>query len=445
MALDASIYGNVGRFKSFNDYQNEAADQKLNQLRLLTGQQQYDTQKRAIDDENALRNVTSQFGDDQTANYNALLRAGRLDAAQKYQQGALTSQKTQGEIGNIAAQTKERTATADATTLASKIKASEYHLQQLGALTDPSQIDAWAAQGVKDGVMGMQESMQGAQQMKAYAAQYGFEAAKQQALRGGMSATEQLRQQLAQTAQQETARHNTATEQNAQAGLAEAARSHRVNEGIAGGHLTLARDNATATLTKPFEVTGADGTPQLVQMTKGGQLQPVPGYGPKAGSAKPLTEAQARDLGFGARMRESSKIIGDLTGQYSPMAVNAKASAEGLPGIGIVTGALANAMMSPQSQQAEQAQRDFVNALLRRESGAAISESEFQNARKQYFPQSGDSDAVLAQKARNRDLAMQGVMASVPPGRRDSIGPAGTPGLPSSDAISAELARRGIK
>ncbi len=52
----------------------------------------------------------------------------------------------------------------------------------------------------------------------------------------------------------------------------------------------------------------------------------------------------------------------------------------------------------------EQSTRNFVNAILRRESGAAISPSEFENASKQYFPMWGDSGLVKEQKRRNRLL-----------------------------------------
>lgn len=57
---------------------------------------------------------------------------------------------------------------------------------------------------------------------------------------------------------------------------------------------------------------------------------------------------------------------------------------------------------SDEYKQIEQAQRDFVNAVLREESGAAIAESEFENAIKQYFPQPGDTDEVVRQKQINR-------------------------------------------
>ena len=51
-----------------------------------------------------------------------------------------------------------------------------------------------------------------------------------------------------------------------------------------------------------------------------------------------------------------------------------------------------------------QSARNFINAKLRRESGAVIAESEFVEARQQYLPQPGDSDKVLADKKANRDL-----------------------------------------
>lgn len=68
-----------------------------------------------------------------------------------------------------------------------------------------------------------------------------------------------------------------------------------------------------------------------------------------------------------------------------------------------------NYLTSNDYQSGKQAQRDFINAVLRRESGAVISPSEFANASKQYFPQAGDSPETLAQKAANRETALKGI------------------------------------
>ncbi len=58
-------------------------------------------------------------------------------------------------------------------------------------------------------------------------------------------------------------------------------------------------------------------------------------------------------------------------------------------------------------QQQEQAERNFLNAVLRRESGAVISPTEFSEGSKQYFPRFGDSKEVLEQKRRNRELVAE--------------------------------------
>jgi hypothetical protein len=101
-------------------------------------------------------------------------------------------------------------------------------------------------------------------------------------------------------------------------------------------------------------------------------------------------------------------------------------------------GAAANAVAaSPEQQQVEQSQRDFVNAVLRRESGAAIGASEFENAKKQYFPQLGDSDEVKAQKKRNRDLAVQGLLIEVPEAMRNSIGNGAAPSAGARPPLDA--------
>ncbi|MBY4730737.1 hypothetical protein K6V90_09355 [Cupriavidus pauculus] len=139
---------------------------------------------------------------------------------------------------------------------------------------------------------------------------------------------------------------------------------------------------------------------------------------------KAPTEFQGKSAGYGARAEEADRIIGSLV-NASPMAVNAKQAAGRVPLVGGVLETIGNAALSPQNQQLEQAQRDFVNATLRQESGAAISQSEFENAKRQYFPQPGDSAEVIAQKAANRKLAIEGFKRSA--GKAAFSAPGGKP------------------
>jgi len=68
-----------------------------------------------------------------------------------------------------------------------------------------------------------------------------------------------------------------------------------------------------------------------------------------------------------------------------------------------------NALISPEYQRYDQSRRNWVNAVLRRESGAVISDAEFENANRQYFPQPFDDETQLAQKAENRRTTMEGI------------------------------------
>lgn len=154
------------------------------------------------------------------------------------------------------------------------------------------------------------------------------------------------------------------------------------------------------------------GVPAGYRPKSDGTLEAIPG-GPadpatQAGK-KPLNDTQAKALQFGARMLQSGQSLDALasSGVTQPGYFKRTADALGV-------GALANWTQSPQQQQVEQSQRDFVNAVLRRESGAAISNSEFDNARAQYFPQPGDSQEVIQQKRRNREIATRGVLTEVP-------------------------------
>jgi hypothetical protein len=109
-------------------------------------------------------------------------------------------------------------------------------------------------------------------------------------------------------------------------------------------------------------------------------------------TGKPLTEGQAKARIFGTRMYESGNIVSDLEDEFT----------------GITSGVaswLPSYLKSEDRKKYEQAQRDFVNAVLRRESGAQIPPDEFDSAKKQYFVAPGDTPAVIKQKRTNRQIA----------------------------------------
>lgn len=74
-----------------------------------------------------------------------------------------------------------------------------------------------------------------------------------------------------------------------------------------------------------------------------------------------------------------------------------------------------NMFKSGDRQLFEQNARQFVNAILRRESGATITDTEFINKQKELIPQAGDSQDVLAQKKIARDLAVKNTIEAGTP------------------------------
>lgn len=163
-----------------------------------------------------------------------------------------------------------------------------------------------------------------------------------------------------------------------------------VREEEAAGRIPLGRiDFEVAKKGTSTEVIyGPDGTPILERTT-----------GDPDGPPK-LTVDAAKNTGFLGRMNESHKTITNMEQAGTMFWMK---QSEDLPmGLG-------NYLQTDEYQQFAQARRDFVNAILRRESGAVISDEEFANADKQYFPQPGDSEAVIEQKRRNRETAIEGI------------------------------------
>lgn len=126
-----------------------------------------------------------------------------------------------------------------------------------------------------------------------------------------------------------------------------------------------------------------------------------------------MTEAQSKDALYTSRMLSAEQVLRNIDAETATSWIE-KAR-------GAVSDKLGYNVRSPEFQKFDQAQRDFINATLRRESGAVISESEFDNARKQYFPQPGDTVDVIKQKRANRAEAIKGIGAGAGPGYKPTL------------------------
>lgn len=130
---------------------------------------------------------------------------------------------------------------------------------------------------------------------------------------------------------------------------------------------------------------------------KAGESYPKP-----TGAAKPSTGQQRRALSFFNRGKEADDIAAGLeeAGKVNPTGIKA---AQKVPfGAG-------NFALGEDNQKYVQAQRAFTEARLRKDSGASIKDSEYEEDAQTYFEQPGDGPQVKAQKRAMRKAVLAGI------------------------------------
>jgi hypothetical protein len=157
---------------------------------------------------------------------------------------------------------------------------------------------------------------------------------------------------------------------------------------------------------------------------------------PIPGAAKAPNNEQSRDQGFADRMTNSNAIVATVEGQGKSTGGRFK---EGIPfGMG-------NFAQSEDYQKFKQARDDFINAQLRRESGAAIGPKEYENADKQYFPVPGDGPEVIKQKALNRKIAVEAMIKSGGPSYKPRAAESASDPLEGKTATNPQTGEKVIR
>jgi hypothetical protein len=179
------------------------------------------------------------------------------------------------------------------------------------------------------------------------------------------------------------------------------------------------------------QVLETENGPMLVN-TRTGQATPVMAGGQPVAGGKPLTESQGNATAFGMRMKESNQLINDLEKKGVTNTGVVRSTIGGIVGMtpfigekmqqGVQSGmnVLPGALGGPsaEQQQVDAARKNFITAVLRKESGAAISPTEFYTEAQKYFPQPGDSDSVIKQKQNARETAIKAMEIQAGPGKR---------------------------
>jgi hypothetical protein len=148
-------------------------------------------------------------------------------------------------------------------------------------------------------------------------------------------------------------------------------------------------------------------TPEGMTIESDGQggVRVVQGAG-GAGNLKPFTEGQGKDIGFATRAESALEVLGPVAN---------KLAERGDQMLGAVPWGLGRGWQESDYQLAEQAGRELLLAILRKDTGAAVTASEEQMYGDVYLPRPGDGKAVLDRKEKARELAVAGLKAGMSP------------------------------
>ena len=368
-----------------------------------------DEYSRGVESQNRMRQLMGGFDDDHAGNQRKLLQGGYLKEAQDYGKNQSDIAKTGADAGKVKMETVA--------------KRLDVMGQAYGHILKNPTLDAAGAVFDylgKNGLFTPEEVAQHKQEAAANPGAIGQMA--DVAFRSALAAKEQLPKsqtvnagdrQVNQSVDPVTGR---VTEMGSTPILQSAdSRASQATQ-IRGQNMTDARSRDANALTKEANQNVYDPERGVLVNKATGLARPAATMDgkPLAAKEKALTEGQAKSALFGSRMMMANKIFDTL---------ETAGTTKSVPGInsGYGIGGVVNALASTDQQQLMQAKRDFLNAVLRRESGAVIGESEFAGGDKQYFPQIGDDKKTISQKKANREAAMRGVLIDVPDGRKSEI------------------------
>lgn len=164
---------------------------------------------------------------------------------------------------------------------------------------------------------------------------------------------------------------------------------------------------------------GSPTQPQTVQLPGASVTQIAPSR------PKDLTETQARANLFGTQMREAEDILATVR-----VPSNSSILAwRNLPESAV------NSVIPENDQKYFNALRLFAAGVLRKETGAAFTPNELLDVQSRYFPMPGDTAAVMAQKARNRQQVQEAMRAELPGGNFRGLLPPNQSGGADNDPL----------
>lgn len=331
---------------------------------------------------NAFRDAVSQYGTSAPQTQNAFARAYPEQAFQMGQQNAMQGRQRRDEL--LANVTRS---------LAQMDPAEQQRVY-------PQVVEQLSAQGIEVGEF----------------AQYpGPEAISAMSMLYGMPAAERTEfERLLQTIPEDQRRQAIAVKLGMAPGADAVLRSG-----------AEPRDPIAALRARATEAGLQPGTPEYAQfmMAGGAQSGLAIDVGPDGtmsfrqgagASQKPFTEGQSKDNVYVVRARgalEALDAVGaDELASFSQRAANMDP-----------TGLVRGAVQTDNFQVAQQAGNEFLQAILRKDTGAAITSQEQELYGQTYLPQPGDNPAVLQEKARARQRAINAIQSGMSPAQMIAV------------------------
>jgi hypothetical protein len=181
-------------------------------------------------------------------------------------------------------------------------------------------------------------------------------------------------------------------------------------------------DVALANMAPPGMVIESDGA---------GGFRMVQGAGAGAAGGKPFTEGQSKDNVYATRALGALEVLEPIAGNLTSLSSR---TAEYDP-----TGFIRGKVQSPEYQVAKNAGDEFLQAILRKDTGAAITQGEQELYGQTYLPQPGDGPEVLDAKKAARRRAVDAIQAGMSPAQmiaiEKALGGVGGGGAPQSGPV----------
>ena len=135
--------------------------------------------------------------------------------------------------------------------------------------------------------------------------------------------------------------------------------------------------------------------------------------GPAAAGARPFTEGQSKDNVYATRALGALEVLDPVSMELTSLA----GKVAGLDPTGFIRGRI----QSPEYQVAKNAGDEFLQAILRKDTGAAITSDEQALYGVTYLPQPGDGPEVLEAKRQARIRAVEAIRSGMSPAQMIAV------------------------